>query len=388
MATIARAGCELVQGRGGARGRELPLSSGTLAIGDVITGTAGHVPLDVPAVWVDLHELPPARGDEEDDDDEDARTVILVGVRATPVVRWDSVATAGVDAGVFGVWDAARPPGTGRASQASTGFGMLLGRPAMALETGDGWFPAVVGKDADGAVSVLVAGPGVDPGRFEIPDPEEVAARASLPLGPDACPVTSWLLSELDATTQALARTHTAAFAPPGAARRVKPQQLARLGLVATWALQRWHALLAPLAPGDASVLATLTIVTRGKLDWLKPASDLLDYTMSGQQFDREQVLRKTLEPATLQAMKAEVTPARRRRAGAASLDAIHANVKLDHDRLKLLHTLSTGLHSSLCLHAVAGAGPDGGAALDAVLARLDEQLPAATLIAQLAACK
>lgn len=386
MAAVARAGCNLVRDRGGVRGRELLLSTGALAIGDVLTGAAGHVQLGVSAVWVDLHELPPARG--QDDDDDDARTVILIGVRATPVVTWASVATAGVDAGVFGVWDAARPPGPGSATDASTGFGVLLGRPAMALETGDGWFPAVVGKDADGAVSVVVAGPGVDPTRFKISEPVEVEAGAALPLGADGCPVTQWLLSELDATTRALALTHAAAFAPPSNARRVKPQQLARLGLVATWALRRWHALIAPLLPAEAGVLETIRVATRGNLDWLKPASDMLDYTMSDRAFDRTQVLLQTLDRATIDTMYTEVTPARCRRVGGAALDAIRAHVKLDHDRAKMLQVLSTALYSSLRLHALAGERPDGGAALDAVLARLDEQLPPATLITQLASCK
>ncbi len=386
MATIARAGCNLVRDRGGARGRELPLSAGALAIGDALTGTAGHVQLDVPAVWVDLHDLPPARGSDDDDDD-DARTAILIGVRATPVVRWASVATAGVDTGIFGVWDAAQPPGPGSTSDASTGFGVLLGRPVMALETGDGWFPAVIGIDADGAVSVVIAGPGVDLTRFKIPDPAEVAAPA-LPLGPDSCPVTNWLLSGLDATTLALARTHAAAFAPPSTAKRFKPQQLARLGLVATWALQRWHALLAPLYPAEASVLTTITVATKGKLDWLKPARELLDYTMSGLAFDREQVLLRTLDRATLQAMKAEVTPARLRRVGNAALDAIRTNTTVDHERAQMLQVLGTALYASLVHHAYAGARPDAGAALDAALDRLDEQLPPAALITRLAGCK
>lgn len=102
----------------------------------------------------------------------------------------------------------------------------------MSLATGDGWFAAVVGKDADGAVSVVVAGPSVTPGRFGIPDADEVAAlaaeeaaRAALPLGLDGCPLTNWLLSGFDAATHEQARTRAAAFAPPPNARRIRPQQ-------------------------------------------------------------------------------------------------------------------------------------------------------------------
>ncbi|PCC73461.1 hypothetical protein SAMN02745121_02810 [Nannocystis exedens] len=386
MGAIARAGNDLVRGSGDAHGHELALSTGALAIGDVLTGTAGHVQLGVPAVRVDLHDVP-RRGYEHDDNYDEGGAVILVGVRATRVVTWVSVPTAGVDSGIFGVWDAARPPGPGNSSHASTGFGGLLGRPVMALETGDGWFAAVAGKDVDGAVSVLVAGPGVDPRRFRVADPAELAARAALPLGADACPVTNWLLSGLDEATQALARTYAAAFAPPRNRRRARPRQLARLALVATWALRRWHALIAPLCPAEAGVLADITVPIEGGLDWLGPANHLLDLTMPARAFDREQELHRTIDRATIYAMYEQITAARQRRVGVAALQAIRANVQLDYGRKEMLKILCAALHCSLRHHAISGGPHDADAILDAVLTRLDEQLPPAALIRQLAEC-
>lgn len=383
MGAIARAGNELVRA---AHGHELPLSTGTLAIGDALTGAAGQVPLGVSTVRVDLHHVP-RRGYEHDDDHDEGGDVILVGVRTNAVVRWVSVPTAGVDSGTFGVWDAARPPGPGAHDDASIGFDELLGRPVMALATGDGWFAAVAGVDVDGAVSVLVAGPGVDPRRFRVADPEELAARAALPLGADACPVTSWLLSGLDEATQALARTHAAAFAPPRNRRRARPQQLARLALVATWSLRRWHALIAPLLPREAEVLVSTEVAITGDLGWLAPANDLLDLTMPGVAFDREQELHRTIDRATIYTMYAQITEARRRRVGAAALAAIGANVRLDHERKKMLEILGAALVCSLRHHAITGGPQDAGPILDAVLARLDEQLPPAALILQLAEC-
>lgn len=308
----------------------LTLESMQLAIGDPITDA--RAALDVGAskvaAWID--------GIRDDDDG----AVIVVRVRDSQVVRWIACATAGVDSGVFGVWDAAQPAreSAGKRHDDATYVGacMLEGRLTMALQTGDGHFAAVAGLDSRGEVACVVAGPGVDPERFGILDEatERAAAEAAAqrnaaithgPLGENACPVASFFLMPLDESVQAAARACSTKLRAAADEKKAKAERATRLGKVLSWAVLRLRALTVEPFPAEAGALPTFALTMKGKIAWAKPIFDLYDYALTARRFDLEQALKAW--PGSLATARGEVTPARLARLGVTSLRNIRQNV-------------------------------------------------------------
>jgi hypothetical protein len=266
----------------------------------------------------------PARAGGDDDlvEDEDAPT-IGVRVRETAVARWELAPVGGVDAGLFGVWDASRAPvGPAAAHSDVVGLAEVQGRPAFVIGTGDGVFGCVVGRDATDAIAVLVAGPLVDGARFGIVDPASVV----LPEGEVA-----------------------AKIAASGKAKRQK-----QLAAAIAWGIERWRVLLDPLLPKDAAGLANLTITTTKRpsqlFPWMKPVIDAHDYGMSSLRFDLTQALGPD---ASAQALS-EVTADLRVRVGAVALDSLRTIPDVGEDLTDAIRAVAKALASTLELHALA----------------------------------
>lgn len=132
------------------------LPSRALSIGDPMTDFGGRVVLGVDHVSIFLLDV----GSGED------TAAIVVRVRPSVAVRWEIGPSGGVDSGVFGVWDADSARTGGRETDVFPGACVLGGRRVFVLETGDGGFPCVLGRDEQGEIAALLAGPGVDPARF------------------------------------------------------------------------------------------------------------------------------------------------------------------------------------------------------------------------------
>lgn len=317
--------------------RTLELRDGRLALGDAITGAGpGVYELAVPAVHARFVEL-----DDEDDD----RPTIGVRVRDTAVVRWAAGAAGGIDAGVFGVWDAARPPeGERGGGDSFAGIHQLCGRPAFVGESGDGSIGCVVGYDAAGAIAVIVAGPAVDPEKFGVAEPTAAAEGA-----------------------------YAAAIAAAA-----KKKQPALVAAAIAWGIERWRVLLAEVAPAAAATLVGLAITTKKvnhRFPWMKQVTDANDYDMSSLQFD----LTRALGDAVAAEATSEVTPELVAATGADALREVRTVPALDEALQQALAAVAIALENTVKLLALqrrkTGDGP-------AVVERVAALPPVSTLAA------
>ncbi|MBS2033014.1 MAG: hypothetical protein JST54_34395 [Deltaproteobacteria bacterium] len=372
--------------RAGGEIGELSIPSGTLAVGDAITGSSGDLKLGVTRCLVGADDL----GEEP---------VIIARARETPVVRWEHAPSGGVDSGVFGIWDSAEDPSDAQLPVDGDhhGFEKLLGRMVYALDTGDGVFSCVTGHDAAGEISLVVAGPGVDVHRFGIvtdedrADAAKLAARPAGPLGADLCPVVSWFVAPLGQAAEAAALARAANLKAATDAKKSRAQQQKRIVPILGWALRRWQRLLIDLLPAEAARIGAIVPTGKPKIDWGAPVFDIHNYAMSTLRFDLEQSFVGE-DAATRKATAiAALTPERSVRVGSASLRELveHADLGREpgYPPLSLrvvMRALAEALERSLILHAlkdVQAGQPDPGARLDALLDALDERESALALI-------
>ncbi len=368
---------------------ELSLPSGTLAVGDVITGTSGDLPLGVTRCLVDMDEI-------------GEHPVIVLRARESAVVRWEHAPSGGVDSGVFGVWDAEQHPADVPLPDGAGYHGLeqVLGRSVFALETGDGGYACVSGHDETGAISMVIAGPGVNVHRFGIVTDEDraeaarIAERPSGALGADSCPVVSWFVAPLAAPMRAAAEQRAAALKAATDPKKARAQQQKRLALVVGWALRRWSGLIVDLLPAEAARIAAVTPTGKPKIDWSGPLLEINDYAMSTLRFDLERGIDGAEPAARIAQALAAVTPERIARSGASSLRELADHMDfgrsrpIDSQSLQfVLRAIAGALERGLALHALTLAKTDlaaAGARLDGLLDRLDEHESASALLERL----
>lgn len=292
-------------GRAGEMVFDLP--SRALCIGDPMTDFGGRVVLGVDRVSIFLLDV----GSGED------TAAIVVRVRPSVAVRWEIGPSGGVDSGVFGVWDADDEK-TGGAGETDVlpGACVLGGRRIFALETGDGGFPCVIGRDEQGEIAALLAGPGVDPARFRATVRDEdlsPAERAELAakearakrlakadvlgaaLGEErASPplrwfVAGWLESLPEAEHVAArerVRPAVEALALPRTKKKARERTRADTAALLAWALSGWATVLSATLPESAARLVMGDSIDREKMAWAQALSRVFDGTMTGHHFD------------------------------------------------------------------------------------------------------
>lgn len=409
-------------GRAGEAAFELP--SRALRIGDPWTEGAGRVELGVDRVSIFLLDV--GFGDD--------RAAIVVRVRPSVAVRWEIGASGGVDTGVFAVWDADSRRTGDAPTEVSPGACELGGRRVFALETGDGGFPCVIGRDERGEIAALVAGPGVDPARFgasvreEDLSPAERAERAAeearaerlggtdllaSALGEErASPPLRWFLAgwmeSLPEGERAVARERLlpalAGLSLPVTERKAKERAKADSAALLAWALSGWATVLAATLPEAAARLVMGESIDKKKMDWASALGRVFDREMSDHRFDlgrpfEAQFSREAWEawsregegrePALRAALR-DVPPDLATRFGLTGLGVMVEKTK-PHDQLaNAFWYAARGLEPSLALHVLAtraadlarveGGAPEGGAPLrprepsyvEALLARVE----------------
>lgn len=382
---------------------QLDLSSGALRIGDPLTDGGGRVELGVPRVSVFLLDV----GFGE------ASAAIVVRVRVSVATRWELGPSGGVDSGVFGVWDAGSPMTDAVCPEdVLPGACELGGRRVFALETGDGGFPCVIGRDEQGQIAALLAGPGVNPARFgatvreqDLSASERAAnaaerARAeslsendllAAKLGEErASPplrwfVAGWLESLPEAERAAMRETldpALVALALPTSEKKAKERAKADTAALLAWALSGWATVLAATMPEAAAKLAMGASIDRKKMDWAAVLGRVFDHEMTDRRFDlgrRYDVWNawsregEGREPASTTALR-DIPPGLSSRFGLIGLGRVVEKTK-PHDQLASAFWYATrGLERALELHVLStraadvapalGDAPEGGAPL------------------------
>jgi hypothetical protein len=391
-------------------GAPIALPSRAVAVGDPVTNSLGRIDVGVEACTAWLDEM----------DDDDERVVIVARVRSTAAVRWEARGTGGVDAGLFGLWDAntrSSDDATSADVASVVGSAIIGGRHVFAIATGDGVFPCVVGFDRANDICAIVTGPGVDAERFgattpdELKEPWELAreaeARANVAklesadvltsrLGDKACPVTrifvAGVLGDADADARAALTaaidSHLDAFAIPTVEKKARARIKARFAVVLAWAIENNARLLGAVMPEEAATLAAMRVDMKGKLEWAAPLARIYDHRSSDRKFD---LSRAFGSDALVALALADVPESTDPRLGLSGLDALVRHLELKEPESNALWYARAGMLRAIELHVLAtrAADVDGPALhprdpayVDALIATI---VPPSTLIDRLA---
>jgi hypothetical protein len=379
------------------------LPSRAVCVGDPWADFAGRVELGVASVAMFFLDV----GFGEDN------VAIVVRARQSVAVRWELGASGGVDSGVFGVWDAdARMTDSDDPGDDPVGACVIGGRRVFALETGDGGFPCVVGFDEKGEVCAVVAGPGVDPGRFgaalreEHMTEEERAEKAAkeardarlratdllgAKLGEERASaslrwfVAGWLDSLPEAERAAVCQKlepALEALALPGSVKKARARAKADTAAILAWAVSGWATVLAATLPAEAALLSVTGSIERKKMDWAIVLERVYNYKMTDCRFDVTRPYETQLtheqweawsrdrpdrEPARTTARR-DVPPDLSSRFGLSGLGAMVEKTKPHRLLDNALWYASRGLAEALALHIFAIRAAD--------LARVDNGAP------------
>lgn len=293
----------------------LDLPSRAVRIGDPVTDQGGRVELGVASAAMFVTSV----GFGEDEDN----AAIVVRARPTVAVRWELGATGGVDSGTFGVWDAdARttdggpPVDGGTPAEGNLGGRVIDGRRVFTLQTGDGFFPCVVGFDDRGEVCAVVAGPGVDPVKFRAVLREEQMTEAERAekaaqdardarlvamdllgekLGAErASPPLRWFvagwLDSMSEEERAAAREELApaleGLALPRGEKKARERAKADTAALLAWALSGWATVLEATMPEQVALVRVGQSLEKKEMGWVENLERVFDHRMTARRYD------------------------------------------------------------------------------------------------------
>jgi hypothetical protein len=204
----------------------------------------------------------------------------------------------------------------GTPAEGNLGGRVIDGRRVFTLQTGDGFFPCVVGFDDRGEVCAVVAGPGVDPVKFRAVLREEQMTEAERAekaaqdardarlvamdllgekLGAErASPPLRWFvagwLDSMSEEERAAAREKLApaleGLALPRGEKKARERAKADTAALLAWALSGWATVLEATMPEQVALVRVGQSLEKKEMGWVENLERVFDHRMTARRYD------------------------------------------------------------------------------------------------------